>query len=81
MVTDDPVGVTYWQAKHGIRLSGMPGFGGLLTDEQLWNASLLLAHADRLPPRIKEALGAPPPTSSQPRGKSLSARRAAPAPM
>jgi thiosulfate dehydrogenase len=61
MVTDDPVGVTYWKAKHGIRLSGMPGFTGLLTDEQLWNVSLLLANADRLPPDVKQALQAQPP--------------------
>ncbi len=58
MVTDDPVGVTYWKAKHGIRLTGMPGFTGLLTDEQLWNVSLLLANADRLPPDVKQALEA-----------------------
>lgn len=59
MVTDDPVGVTYWKAKHGIRLSGMPGFTGLLTDEQIWNVSLLLANADKLPPSVKMALSAP----------------------
>jgi thiosulfate dehydrogenase len=66
MVTDDPVGATYWKAKHGIRLTGMPGFTGLLTDEQLWNVSLLLAHADKLPPEVKQALSArrqmPPPS-------------------
>ena len=60
MVTDDPVGVTYWKAKHGIRLSGMPGFTGLLTDEQIWNVSLLLANADKLGPSVKLALTAPP---------------------
>lgn len=60
MVTDDPVGVTYWKAKHGIRLSGMPGFTSLLTDEQIWNVSLLLANADKLSPSIKLALAAPP---------------------
>lgn len=59
MVTDDPAGVTYWKAKHGIRLSGMPGFDGLLTNEQLWNVSLLLANADSLPPNVKKSLTAP----------------------
>jgi mono/diheme cytochrome c family protein len=66
MVTDDPVGVTYWKAKHGIRLSGMPGFIGLLTDEQIWNVSLLLANADKLPPSVKLALSAPPPAPPPP---------------
>ena len=65
MVTDDPVGVTYWKAKHGIRLTGMPGFTGLLTDEQLWNVSLLLANADKLPPKVKQALATPPPMPPQ----------------
>src|SRR4029077_4436256 len=48
-VTDDPVGETYWKAKNGIRLTGMPGFG-TLSEQQLWQVSLLLAHADKLPP-------------------------------
>ena len=26
MVTDDPVGSTYWKVSNGIRLTGMPGF-------------------------------------------------------
>lgn len=60
MVTDDPVGESYWKVKHGIRLSGMPGFTGLLTDEQIWNVSLLVANADKLPPAAQQALTAPP---------------------
>lgn len=74
MVTDDPVGVTYWKAKHGIRLSGMPGFTGLLTDDQLWNVSLLLANADRLPPEVKQALAAPSPVPP-PQGQSSSSSK------
>jgi thiosulfate dehydrogenase len=48
-VTDDPAGETYWKSANGIRLSGMPAFKGSLTDEQLWQVSLMLAHADKLP--------------------------------
>ncbi len=48
-VTDDPAGETYWKAAYGIRLSGMPAFKGSLTDEQLWQVSLMLANADKLP--------------------------------
>src|SRR5579863_4757730 len=47
-VTDDPVGETYWKVKNGIRLTGMPGFVKSLTDQQLWQVSLLLAQADKL---------------------------------
>ena len=69
MVTDDPVGVTYWKVKHGIRLTGMPGFHATLTDEQIWNVSLLLANADKMPPDVSQALAAPfgpPPPASPP---------------
>jgi thiosulfate dehydrogenase len=47
MVTDDPEGVTYWKVTHGIRLSGMPGFGGTLSDTQRWQVTMLVAHADK----------------------------------
>ncbi|MGH9774462.1 MAG: c-type cytochrome [Candidatus Acidiferrales bacterium] len=60
MVTDDPAGVTFWKARNGIRLTGMPGFASALTDEQMWQVSLLLANADKLPPTVSQALVPPP---------------------
>src|SRR5438045_105829 len=48
-VTDDPVGETYWKVANGIRLTGMPGFKGTKSDDALWQVSLLLANADKLP--------------------------------
>ena len=56
MVTDNPAGVTFWKAKNGIRLSGMPGFSASLSDEQLWQVSLLLANADKLPASTQQIL-------------------------
>jgi len=56
MVNEDAPGETYWKAKNGIRLSGMPAFGNSLSSEQLWQVSLLLASADRLPPQVIQAL-------------------------
>jgi len=53
-VTDDPVGETYWKAKNGIRLTGMPGFGASLNEQQLWQVSLMLSHADKLPPSAQK---------------------------
>lgn len=52
-VTDDPVGETYWKVSNGIRLSGMPGFKGALNDTQLWQVTLMLKNADKLPPPVK----------------------------
>lgn len=64
MVIDDPPGETYWKAKNGIRLTGMPGFGASLSDEQLWQVSLMLADADKLPPSVQQALSVPAPPSA-----------------
>jgi mono/diheme cytochrome c family protein len=58
-VTDDPAGETYWKAANGIRLTGMPGFKGPLSDTQLWQVSLMLANADKLPASAKAAVGEP----------------------
>ena len=57
-VTDDEPGETYWKVANGIRLTGMPGFSGALKDEQLWQVSLLLAGADKLPEAVKSELAA-----------------------
>ena len=55
-VTDDPPEETFWKVVHGIRLTGMPGFKGNLSDTQAWQVSLLLANADKLPDSVKAAL-------------------------
>jgi len=49
MVTDDPVGATYWKVANGIRLTGMPGFGETLGSTQVWQISQMLKNADKLP--------------------------------
>ena len=59
-VSDDPPGETYWKVENGIRLSGMPGFQHMLTTEQMWQVSLLLANADKqLPQPVTDALSKP----------------------
>jgi thiosulfate dehydrogenase len=58
-VTDDPVGVTYWKVKNGIRMTGMPSFAALFTERQMWQVAALLAKADKLPPEVVEKLKAP----------------------
>lgn len=58
-VTDDPPEETYWKVVNGIRLTGMPGFRGSLSDTQAWQVSLLLVHADHLPDSVRTALANP----------------------
>ena len=72
-VTDDPPGETYWKVANGIRLTGMPSFTDSLSQTQMWQVSLLLAHADKLPDSVKSALYRPtplPPGQAAPPGPS-----------
>lgn len=58
-VSDDPVSETYWKVENGIRLTGMPGFQGRLTETHIWEVSVLLANSDKIPASVKAALTAP----------------------
>jgi len=50
-VSDDPPGETYWKVANGIRLTGMPEFRSLMTNDEMWEVTLLLSNADKpLPP-------------------------------
>jgi thiosulfate dehydrogenase len=74
MVTDDPPGETFWKAKNGIRLSGMPRFSDTLTDRQLWQVSVMLAAADKLPPTVIQRLTTDdsPPRTAAPSNSAMS---------
>jgi mono/diheme cytochrome c family protein len=60
-VTDDTVGETYWKVANGIRLTGMPAFEQTLGKDKVWQVSLLLAGADKLPPSVQTILRQPVP--------------------
>lgn len=69
-VTDDEPGETYWKVANGIRLTGMPAFKQQLNDTQMWQVSVLLANADKIPDSVKQALVPPsfppePPSTRQ----------------
>jgi len=68
-VTDDPPQESFWKVQNGIRLSGMPGFESTLTSAQLWQVSLMLANANKLPDAAKQVLSTPipPPPQMPPR--------------
>jgi mono/diheme cytochrome c family protein len=60
-VTDDPAGTTYWKVANGIRLTGMPGFSDSLSTDQMWQVSLLVSNADKLPTTVRTVLQEPLP--------------------
>jgi thiosulfate dehydrogenase len=60
-IPDDPDANLFWIAKHGIRMTGMPGWDRVMTDEDIWKVILFVKHSDKLPPDAlkawKEAAG------------------------
>ena len=58
-VTDDPVGATHWVVKNGIRFSAMASFNQKLSDSEIWQVSLLLRNADKLPSSVQDSLRQP----------------------
>ncbi len=57
-VTDDAPEESYWKIAGGIRMTGMPGFDKALSSTQMWQVSLLVANADKLPKSAKDTLTA-----------------------
>ena len=55
-VTDDEVGETHWVVHNGIRFSGMPKYDSRLSETELWQVSLLLHGANKLPESVQAAL-------------------------
>ena len=58
-VTDDEPGESYWKVANGVRLTGMPGFRSALSETQIWQVSLFVANADKLPKSVHDTLSAP----------------------
>jgi thiosulfate dehydrogenase len=66
MVTDDPAGETYWKIKNGIRLTAMPSFKDMLSEDQMWQVAAVVARADKLPSEAEDALKpAPTPAAAE----------------
>jgi thiosulfate dehydrogenase len=63
-VTDDEPGETYWKVANGIRLTGMPAFSQSLSETQMWQVSLLLKNADKLPASVQQDLAGTTPAKA-----------------
>ena len=59
-VTDDEPWETYWKVSGGMRLTGMPGFSDHLSATQMWQVTVLLKNADKIPPAVQAELTVPP---------------------
>ena len=43
----------FWVIKHGIRNTGMPAWGSMLADEEIWQLVSLLRNSQDLPPSVE----------------------------
>lgn len=50
-------GELFWIVKNGIRMTGMPAFGGTHSDEDVWKMVAAVNHLSDLSPEQKEKLG------------------------
>jgi mono/diheme cytochrome c family protein len=49
----------FWTIKHGIRNTGMPAWGSMLSDEEIWQLVSLLKNSQDLPPSVESEWQAP----------------------
>ena len=52
---DMPENQNHYIVEHGIRLTGMPAWKGVLNDQQMWQVTTLLGNLDKLPPHVTDA--------------------------
>jgi mono/diheme cytochrome c family protein len=68
---DMPDNQNFYITKHGVRMTGMPAWGKIINDDQLWQVTTFLSHMDKLPLAIDEewkspsAPNPPPPTDTK----------------
>lgn len=54
-VPRDPDADFYWITKHGFRLTGMPSWDGILSDDEIWTVVAFIKNSDKLPPDAQAA--------------------------
>jgi len=52
---DMPENQNFYIIQHGIRLSGMPAWKQVLSEQEMWQVTTFLSHMDKLPPQVSTA--------------------------
>jgi mono/diheme cytochrome c family protein len=45
----------FWVTKHGVRMTGMPTWEGVMSDDEIWKIIAFIKHSDKLPPEVQAA--------------------------
>jgi len=67
-VTDDDPWESYWKVENGIRMSGMPAFKDHLTETQIWQVTVLVKNAAKIPLAVRNELAAAAAPETAPSG-------------
>ena len=43
----------FWVTKHGVRMTAMPSWDGVMSDDEIWKVIAFIKHSDRLPPDVQ----------------------------
>ena len=54
-IPHDPDAWIFWVTKHGVRMTGMPSWDGVLSDEEMWKIVAFIKHSNQLPPEVRSA--------------------------
>jgi thiosulfate dehydrogenase len=52
-IPHDPDAWIFWVTKHGVRMTGMPSWDGVLSDDEMWQIAAFIKHSDQLPPGVQ----------------------------
>lgn len=54
-IPHDPDAWLFWVTKHGVRMTGMPAWDGVLSDDDMWKIVAFIKHSDKLPAEVESA--------------------------
>lgn len=54
-IPHDPDAWLFWVTKHGVRMTGMPAWDGVLSDSEMWKAIAFIKHSAKLPTEVESA--------------------------
>ena len=49
-----PENQNFFIIQHGVRLSGMPAWNTILSEQQIWQVTTFLSHMDKLPAQVSD---------------------------
>ena len=53
-VPHDPDNWLFWVTKHGVRMTGMPTWDGVMSDEEIWKIVAFIKNSGKLPPEVRD---------------------------